>query len=146
MTGLHFVQKDAYFDIMDPFIEEMRKPDGNFFRKQCRHDPKWPSYDEEMLYYMTSQAFDLRPLRGYRRPFHGLHFGTFRILGINDSFATNAIHESDGRNYLEQWRNEPKIDEVLQGSVFQELYNLMGPEAKETVFKTKMALYRKMFA
>jgi len=146
MTGLHFIQKDFYFDVMDPFIEEMKIPNGNFFRKQCRHNPKWPSYDEEMLFNMAVRAFDIRPLDGYRRPFHGLHFGTLRILDVGDSFVENKAQESDGRNYLQEWRNEPKIHNILLSPLFKDLNKLMGKKAHETIFKTQTALYRKMFA
>ena len=104
---------------MDSFIDEMRNPGGNIFRKQCKHDPRWPSYDEEMLYYMTSQAFDLRPLRGYRRRGDGLHVGTFRIIEASDSFAINTAHETDGRNSLEDWRDEPKIDAIIKSGLFR---------------------------
>lgn len=147
MTGLHFIIKNDYFDAMDPWIEEMKRPDGNFFRQQCRHNAKHPSYDEEMLYYMAIQCFDLRSLNGYRRPFHGLHFGTFRILSINDSFATNLVHESDGRNYLPQWKAQdaPKINAILKSGLFQRLYALLGAEAKEVMDKARFTLHQKMF-
>ncbi len=145
MTGLHFVIKQPYFDVMDPWIEEMKIPNGNFFRQQCRHCPKYPSYDEEMLFYMTAQAFDIRPLIGYRRPFHGLHFGTFRILSINDSFAKNFAHKSDGRNNLPQWIKNPKINKILKSDLFERLYDQMGVESKKIVDKVKFTLFNKIF-
>ena len=146
MTGLHFIIKDRYFDAMDKWIEEMKKPDGNFFRQQCPHNAQYPSYDEEMLYYMATKAFDLRPLNDYRRPFHGVHFGTFRILTDSDSFASD-LTVSDGRNNLLQWKTRDigKIDAILRSDVFAKLYEEMCDDAKFVVKKTKLALHQRMF-
>lgn len=144
MMGLHFIIKDAYFDNMDYWIEDVKY--GNVFTKRCIHHPLWPSYDEEMLYYMASHAFDLRPLIGYRRPYHGLHFGTFRVIDISNSFATNHIHITDGRNKLPQWLNDhKKIDAIMSSDLFREFYKGMCPEAKAVVRKAKFALHKKMF-
>lgn len=147
MTGLHFVIKDPYFDAMDPFIYEMRDPEGNFFRKQCRHSSKYPSYDEEMLYYMACQAFDLRPLNNYRRPFHGLHFGTFRILSPEDPFVRNQEHESDGRNNFDQWKGKDwtKLQNVLEDPLFPTLVEFCEKETKDVIKRTLHKLYKKMF-
>jgi len=153
MTGLHFIQKDAYFDVMDPFIEDMKKPDGNDFRRECGFSKKSaPSYDEEMLYYMTTHAFDLRPLTGYLRPFHGLHFGTFRV-GIYSWFAanqwsrnTNLKAEGLVKRYLPTWwEDKDKIDAVMGSPLFDELYGLMCDEAQTTVTKAKNHVFTKLF-
>lgn len=146
MTGLHFVIKDRYFDVMDKWILEMRQPKGNWFRGQCIHNKQHPSYDEEMLFYMAFNAFDLTPLRGYQRPYHGLHFGTFRRLGETDSFAQNRVHITDGRNNLPDWvKNLSKINKVFNSPLFPDIYKAMCPEAQSTIDKARLTLLYKFF-
>ena len=146
MTGLHFVIKDRYFDLMDKWILQMRNPEGNWFRSQCIHNETHPSYDEEMLFYMAFNAFDLRPLIDYQRPYHGLHFGTFRRLEKTDSFVRNRVHKTDGRNNLPDWvKNLDKINQVFNNPLFPEIYEAMCSEAKSTIDKAKLTLSYKMF-
>lgn len=147
MTGLHFIIKDSYFDMMDKWIEEMKIPNGNFFRNRSNHHKGFPSYDEEMLYYMACHAFDLRSLIDYRRPFHGLHFGTFRILSKNDSFSKNLTHECDGRNNFNDWigKDFKKLNDIIKDDVFQGMYRYLGVESKDTIDKALFNLYKKIF-
>ena len=145
MTGLHFMIKDPYFDVMDSFIEDMKKP-KNEFKRECIYTPLWPSYDEEMLFYMAMRAFNLQPLTGYRRPFHGMHWGTFRLINFGDAYCADEVHVTDGKNNLPQWLEDlPKISPVIKSEAFKKFYAAMGKEAREVVNKTKMTLYRKTF-
>lgn len=144
MTGLHFVIKDQYFEKMNNEIESMKLE--NEFKKQCVHTPLWPSYDEEMLFYMCNRVFDLRPLINYRRPFHGLHFGTFRIIGFGDSFCTQYSHETDGRNNIKQWiKDKKKIKQIMDSTTFKEFEKNMCKEVSETILKTKSYINSKLF-
>lgn len=76
VTGLHFIIKTPYFNVMDKWINIMKGQ--NSFRTQCRHNELNPSYDEEMLYYMLVHEFDLRPLIYYGRKYPGIHLAYFR--------------------------------------------------------------------
>jgi len=153
MTGLHFIEKDSYFDAMDSIIEETKNPKGNLFRKECSYDSRTsPSYDEEMLYYMTTRIFDLRPLDGYLRPFHGLHFGTFRS-GLYSWFSANQFSRRTGlksemllKDCLPLWwRDKEKIDAVMKSELFQKLNKLMCEKAQITVTKAKNHVFAKLF-
>lgn len=146
MTGLHFVIKDRYFDQIDQEIELMKIPNGNHFRRECLHRPRWPSYDEEMLYYMASRVFDLSSLRDYRRPFHGLHFGTFREIALWNSYSKNHERITDGRNYLPQWMNNKKINKIFESSFYKDYISpAVNDEVKNVIQKVEFALYQKMF-
>ena len=135
--GLHFMIKDDYFDAMDYQIEKMKHP--NEFKSNCQHHPLWPSYDEEMLYYMCNKAFDLRPINDYRSTYHGVHLGTFRIIGLGDSLCIN--HPADGRGYLPQWtRDLHKIEAIMDSKIFERFYESMCAEAKYIIDKTKFYL------
>lgn len=122
MTGLHFMIKDPYFDQMDSWIENMKRGTNNFKTQS----PQSPSLDEEMLHYMTFHAFDLRPLIGYRRPYHGLHFGIFKNIENSISFKY--------KNRIDQWINDKeKINDVLNSDLFKTFLQFMDPKAKRTV-------------
>jgi len=133
MTGLHFVIKDRYFDIMDKWIFEMKNPKGNRFRRYKK--PRY-SYDEEMLYYMTFNAFDLRPLLGYNRPHHGLHFGEFRKLN-----STDLMHDGYKKYLPTLLVNLQKINNIIKHDLFAEIYKSMCPAAKITVDKANLVLF-----
>lgn len=155
-TGLLFIIKDPYFDALDELIAEMRLPDGNHFRQQTECDgyreeqdvgvlAKFPNYDEEMLYYLLAKTFDLRPLIGYKRPLHGLHFGTFRRIEFGHSFVVNQRH-SDEKEYLPQWREDlDKINVVLESDVVDFVLKNADVRAVDTINKTKSILSRKLF-
>lgn len=139
-TGLHFIIKDPYYDAMEEQINLMRKPEGNWFRNQA--DSKWQMYDEEMLYYMLCFTFDLRPLIGYRRPLHGLHFGTFRKVNEWGSFVVSKIH-SDEKEYLPIWRKDiHKINHILKSKIFEEICENIQRPALSIIQKTKSILFR----
>ena len=141
-TGLHFVIKEPYYKVMNDKIKEMRIPDGNYFRSQT---PNEAMYDEQMLYYMLCFSFDLRPLIGYLRPLHGLHFGTFRIVDKSHSLAISRIH-SDEKIYLPIWRNDiDKIEPILSSDIVAFIEKNGDPRTKETIEKTKYILYKKCF-
>lgn len=143
-TGLHFVIKEPYFAAVTPIMEELRDLKSNFHLR-TKHHPKWPSYDEEMLFYLLVNSFNLQPLQGYRRPLHGVHFGTFRILGINDSFASMNL-EVNSRNNLPVWKNDlHKINKIFKSPLMAEMRKGLKASVQETILKVEMALYRKMF-
>lgn len=137
MTGLHFVIKDAYFDIMDPFIEEMKGP--NVFKERYRSRDQTLIFDEEMLFYMAFKAFDLRPLIDYIRPLPGLHFGIFRKTDPSCSFV---------RTYYKQFnelKENTKLNEILTSEMFSELQKLVGPQVKANIDNVMINFYKKLF-
>jgi len=141
-TGLHFIIKEPYYDVLRDDIITMRKPNGNYFRNQT---PNCYMYDEQLLYYLLCFKFDLRPLIGHLRPLHGLHFGTFRRIDEGHSFVPTKLH-SDEKEYLPQWiKDKPKINPILNSELMKFSLQHSDDRFVETVKKTKNILSAKMF-
>jgi len=123
----------------------MKKPYGNHFRVKTPCDSKYPMYDEEMLYYMLCFNFDLRKLINYKRPLHGLHFGTFRRVDSSSSFAVNKNH-SDEKTYLPTWKKDiEKIKPILESSLMEFMKTCGSDQFKNTIKKTNHLLLGKYF-
>ena len=140
MTGLHFIIKEPYFESMTDRIEETKSP-LSVFRSGCYHNKEYPSYDEEMLFYMCMNEFDLRVLNGYRRPFHGLHLGTFRTFDPSWSFTI----DHHGIDYLRDWRAATELREILEGDLFKAFYKTMSAPIQKIFDNTKFVLSTNMF-
>lgn len=137
MTGLHFIIKDKYFDILDEEISKMKC--SNEFRINYKTNPYGESFDEEMLYFMLEQKFNLKIIEGYIRPLHGVHLGVFRH-DLNFCITNpNWKHQSQCIEDLK------KIDPVFKSDVFHECYKTMRPEAKHILKNTIFMLYKKFY-
>lgn len=135
MTGLHFIVKNRYFDAMDEQINIMKNPAHPFRQKQASY-----SFDEEMLYFMLSQKFDVdRLLDGYYRPLHGVHLGVFRhtlrqCIEYNDPHLTNLLPHTS------------KIDSIVRTDTFAKLYDaLEHPKSKNMIKNALTLLHTKIF-
>jgi hypothetical protein len=118
MTGLHFIKTKPYYELMSEQIESMRLTDNNF-RIWCNHNNDFPSYDEEMLYYMITQVFDIRSLHGYARPFPGIHLGEFRV---RNSFIRQNFRKFTGAHAIEIWKKDIQlIQNITNTSTFREI-------------------------
>lgn len=136
MTGLHFIIKQPYFDSMDEQIEKM-KSENEFRSNYKMRNPN--SFDEEMLFYMLSQKFDLQKIKMYERPLHGVHLGVFR----HD--LKFCISNKDWSHQSQCIKDISKIDPILKSEVFEYCYKRMRPEAKSIFKNTIFMLYRKLY-
>lgn len=154
VTGLHFVIKDPYFDAMDEIIDEMKQPihgwRNNSFRSQCFHNEENPSYDEELLYYMTSKVFDIRVLGNYIRPHHGWHLGDYRYYYLNDykcecHFELRAMLLMKSFQNVSEIEDYDKINHMIEDDLFKSLYSNIEGKAKDVIDLAIRIFKRKMF-
>jgi hypothetical protein len=141
VAGTHFVVKDLYFDAMDKIIEEVRQPDGRFrLECECECDDTEPTYDEEMLFYMTSEVFDLRSIKNYYSPRHGVHFGTYRHF-MDRAYLSNyrAKALSDDSDHADM------IFKLYNDDLFSKLYSTTGSKAKVLISAAFAAITRKIY-
>jgi hypothetical protein len=136
MSGLHFIEPTTYFQAMDPVIER--------YRIRLRKPVQWNN--EKILYAMLTEAFgdlpkdsveDLPtnlglpeehavggvpfwdPARVLFRPYHGIHFGAFRLKNgqFKDSARINNFYY--GKHYcefLDQAQQDPIFHEIVKQS------------------------------
>jgi hypothetical protein len=166
LTGLHFIEVEPYYEAMKEQIARMEK--DNEFIAGIRDNH---SFDEEMLYEMCDNVFDLGPLKGYTRTHHGTHLGYFRIKLMENGFSrcndkSHRPHPEHGcpicniqaqrglrfpkpRNRF--WDGilptciAKKTEAVLKDDVFPHLYQEMGPESRELIDRLTKFMYKKMF-
>ena len=156
-TGLHFIIKEPYFDAMDRIINEMRTPRplggwwNNTFRSQCFHNPLDPSYDEELLYHMLSQTFDLRLLKNYCRTNHGWHLGEYRYYYLNEykspfhyKLRGMLLADKSYQRVVEK-QHLKKIFSLVNSENFHEIYKNLGEKTKTIVDLGIQSLNRKLF-
>jgi hypothetical protein len=133
LTGLHFIKVDEYYDRMQPYMGRVLH--GDEFAKSIINSY---SFDEQILYYMARQAFDLSPLHGYVRPHHGIHFGYVRKRQTGHSFAR--------KTRLQIWLDQKhKLEPLFNSPAFPVLVSKMGDLPKDLVRRVMTILYRPIF-
>jgi hypothetical protein len=134
MTGLHFMEVEPYFEKMNDLIAEVIGGRNVYalgiMNSYC--------FDEQVLYNMTSRAFDIEVLRGYRRPHNGVHIGYVRDRPVGHSYAR--------KTRIEIWnRHRGKIDKIFNHNIFKQICNNMGPRAKDCMNRIKYVLDYRLF-
>lgn len=121
LTGLQFMVVKPYYEKMDPVMERVIKGDGF-----CKSIINSLAFDEQCLYYMANQVFDLSPLLNYSRPHHGIHFGHLREKDLGSSFVNKKRHLLWGQHRKD-------VDAMLEDDLFQVIYGNLGSETRQIV-------------
>ena len=167
MTGLHFFEVDPYYDAIQPSIDWMLT--DNHFIDLIRENH---SFDEEMLYFMCDQTFDIKKIGpDFVRTHHGTHLGYFRIKLMENGFcrctdpnhrphpeygcpvcniqAQRGLRFPKPRNRF--WDGilatciAEKTEEFLKEETYRRLYQKMGPESRELFDRLERFMYQKVF-
>ena len=122
MSGLHFIIKDPYFNQMSVMLSKSYFSSNEY------------SFDEQLLFSMLSQIFDLRNIgiNRYQRPLHGFHFGPFRTHPSPSVIEISTTHDINMRN-------------LLKTDFFKQCYSTLCPEIKELVSQIRLELIGRPF-
>ncbi len=111
LSGLHFVKKNEYYNIMDHLIK-------NKYRKLLKSGALRGQKNEEILYNMVRKAKFPFP-SGWFRPHHGPHLGLWRN---GDRKIDNAFWDAVGRDNYKKYFEFFKS--VKKDPLYEEVYRL----------------------
>ena len=121
LTGLQFMVVKPYYESMNPIMQRVIGGDP-----YCQSIIDSLAFDEQCLYYMANQTFDLSLLNGYSRPHHGIHFGHVREKAMGSSFIKKTRH-------LLWDQHQVTLAEMWEDDLFQLIYGNLGSEARQVV-------------
>ena len=122
LTGLHFIEKEKYFEIVSEFMNDI------FY--EIALNEVAIQRDEEVLFLLCERAFNLDQLRSVPefRPYHGVHLGLMRRTDIKwKRFHEIAPHDPffllPPKDYLRE-----QLIQLYKDPLFLKLLKLISPK------------------
>lgn len=123
LTGLHFVIVKPYFQAIQNIVNSVVRGEHLFCNSIMDNVT---TFDEQMLYAIVEEAFDLQPLLEYRRPHHGIHFGDLRTRPLGHSLCN--------KHRLVLWQQHSShLKSLFANPLFSIIYNNLGSETRNIV-------------
>jgi hypothetical protein len=143
LTGLHFIIKKPYYKKIGPTISYLKD------RNKLIEFLSGLKLDEQFLYYLVKQSFNLDNLRNDDafRPHHGIHLGLGRekrspsgvLKGLNNAEKYESLRLDDARNFLRFYLQDDLFQKLLQILPEESIFNICDAlDVKMPNFKLKM--------
>ncbi len=119
LTGLHFIEVDRYFKLIDVQLQKYKK---RVLLGICNIT------DEEMLFQMCQNS-KVGIITGQVRPHHGIHLGYVRqLLRKNSQKGLNNISKISKKysaQFINAYENDPLFKELIKGLTIENDINIL---------------------